>query len=143
MISCEAKTVQQIGERFQSGNYGSEELVRWFWILDEIMGPTWNEASYDDTYDQARRLRHRVMRAMSATLPTQRVALARVIPSKDPRLDREWIAKLRREKRYGDHPIVVRTGLPDGWLVVMDGTHRVTAAHEAGETHLKAVLVSE
>lgn len=140
-IPHEATTAQQIEKGLRRGDHDGEELVRWYWSLDKIMGPTWNEASYDDAYDQARRLRHKVMRAMSATLPVRRVALTRVIPSKDPKLDHEWIARLRREQTYGRDPIVLQTG-PGDWLVVVDGTHRVTAALEAGETHLNAVFVS-
>ena len=145
---CEAMAARQIEEGLRGGDYDSEELVRWYWSLDKIMGLTWNEAPPDDAYDQARRLHHRVMRAMSATLPARRVALARVNTlarvnfRNDPELDHEWIARLCREETYGDHPIVVQTGLPDGWLMVMDGTHRVTAAREDGETHLNAVVVS-
>ena len=139
---CEAMAARQIEEGLRGGDYDSEELVRWYWSLDKIMDLTWNEAPHDDAYDQARRLRHRVMRAMSATLPARRVALARVYASNDPELDHEWIARLCREETYGDHPIVVQTGLPDGWLAVVDGTHRVTAAREDGETHLNAVVVS-
>ena len=75
---CEAMAARQIEEGLRGGDYDSEELVRWYWSLDNIMDLTWNEAPHDDAYDQARRLRHRVMRAMSATLPARRVALARV-----------------------------------------------------------------
>ena len=141
-IPYEEMTPRKIEKGLLKGDYDGEELVRWYWSLDKIVDATWNDAPYDEAYEQARRLRHGVMRAMSATLPARRVALSSVIPSRDPELDHEWIARLHRERTYGEHPIVVQTGLPDGWLVVVDGTHRVTAAREAGETHLSAVVVS-
>ena len=134
-------TLGKIEEGLAAGTYDGETLSRWFVSLERTIDTTLDDDS-GGAVDHAMDLRTRVMEAMSATLPAERIALRRVVSIQDPALAcREWIDRLRRERTYRDRPLVVR-GLPGSTLAVLDGRHRFMAAWEERETHLLAVFVA-